>query len=58
VYLARSTGSINTEWIMKNTSILHFCGKPKPWQKEQHSRFKPLYLNYQQMTERILARQK
>ncbi|MEB3364517.1 glycosyltransferase family 8 protein [Lactobacillus sp. R2/2] len=34
VYLTRSTGEINTEWVMKNTSILHFCGKPKPWQKK------------------------
>lgn len=54
VYLARSTGDCNIEWVMKNTSILHFCGKPKPWQKEKHSRFKALYLNYQQMANRIL----
>lgn len=54
VYLTRSTGIINTEWVMKNTAILHFCGKPKPWQKEKHSRFKPLYLNYQQMVDRVL----
>lgn len=54
VYLARSTGDCSLEWVMSNTSILHFCGKPKPWQKEKHSRFKALYLNYQQMTNRIL----
>lgn len=54
VYLTRSTGEYNTEWVMENTSILHFCGKPKPWQKEKHSRFKALYLNYQQMTNRVL----
>ncbi|MCX8736207.1 glycosyltransferase family 8 protein [Lactobacillus sp. B4026] len=58
VYLARSTGDCNIEWVMENTSILHFCGKPKPWQKEKHSRFKALYLNYQQMTNRILMQQK
>lgn len=58
VYLTRSTGEINTEWVMKNTSILHFCGKPKPWQKEKHSRFKPLYLNYLQMVNRLLDQQK
>ena len=58
VYLTRSTGEINTEWVMKNTSILHFCGKPKPWQKEKHSRFKPLYLNYQQMVNRLLKQEK
>ncbi len=58
VYLTRSTGEINTEWVMKNTSILHFCGKSKPWQKEKHSRFKPLYLNYLQMVNRLLKQQK
>ena len=58
VYLTRSTGEINTEWVMKNTSILHFCGKPKPWQKEKHSRFKSLYLNYLQMVNRLLKQQK
>lgn len=54
VYLTRSKGTCNSEWVMKNTSILHFCGKPKPWQKEKHSRFKALYLNYQQLVNRIL----
>jgi lipopolysaccharide biosynthesis glycosyltransferase len=53
VYLARSTGKINTEWVMSNTAILHFCGKSKPWQKENHSRFKALYLNYLNLTARI-----
>ncbi|WEV70247.1 glycosyltransferase family 8 protein [Lactobacillus sp. ESL0785] len=54
MYLTRSTGDTNLEWVMQNTAILHFCGKPKPWQKENHSRFKALYLNYQQMTSRLL----
>ncbi|MDF7672519.1 glycosyltransferase family 8 protein [Lactobacillus sp. ESL0701] len=53
VYLTRSAGEDNLEWVMQNTSILHFCGKPKPWQKENHSRFKVLYLNYQQMTNNL-----
>ncbi|WEV36183.1 glycosyltransferase family 8 protein [Lactobacillus sp. ESL0677] len=53
VYLTRSTGDFNLEWVMQNTAILHFCGKPKPWQKENHSRFKALYLNYQQMTNKL-----
>lgn len=57
VYLAKSAGKINTEWVIANTSILHFCGKPKPWQKENHTHFKVLYLNYQQMVKRILANQ-
>lgn len=58
VYLTRSTGEYNLEWVMQNTSILHFCGKPKPWQKENHSRFKALYLNYQQMTNNLTKAKK
>ncbi|WEV44400.1 glycosyltransferase family 8 protein [Lactobacillus sp. ESL0684] len=54
MYFTRSTGEINLEWIMKNTAILHFCGKPKPWQKENHSKFKTLYLNYQQMASKLI----
>ncbi|BDR60588.1 glycosyltransferase family 8 protein [Lactobacillus xylocopicola] len=61
IYFTRSGGNINTEWVMENTAILHFCGKPKPWEREKHShysRFKPLYLNYQQMVNRIFQQQK
>ncbi|WEV38035.1 glycosyltransferase family 8 protein [Lactobacillus sp. ESL0680] len=58
VYLTRSAGEYNLEWVMQNTSILHFCGKPKPWQKENHSRFKALYLNYQQMTNNLTKAKK
>ena len=32
-YLLRSGGTETIEWVMKNTSVLHFCGSAKPWKK-------------------------
>jgi len=29
----RSDGTIDMEYIMHHTSILHFCGKKKPWHR-------------------------
>ncbi|MDF7639029.1 glycosyltransferase family 8 protein [Lactobacillus sp. ESL0791] len=56
VYLAKSSGKHNLEWVMKNTAIIHFCGKPKPWQTKSSNRFKVLYLNYQQLTNKLLQK--
>jgi len=55
IYLAKSSGEYNLEWVMQNTSILHFCGKPKPWQAKSNTRFKALYLNYQQIVNKLIA---
>ncbi|WP_440896777.1 glycosyltransferase family 8 protein [Amphibacillus sp. Q70] len=30
-YLLRSGGKADLNWLMKNTAILHYCGKNKPW---------------------------
>lgn len=57
IYLVKSSGKYNLEWVMKNTSILHFCGKPKPWQDKNNIRFKALYLNYQQIVNKLIASQ-
>ncbi|MBT9902765.1 hypothetical protein GPL24_07115 [Anaerostipes hadrus] len=45
-YLIRSTGKNNLNWIMQNTSVLHFCGKHKPWQDDYKNPFGILYLHY------------
>ena len=45
-YFARSKGEHNLMWVMENTAILHFCGRPKPWDSSSDSRFTALYLNY------------
>ena len=51
-YLIRSAGTCNTDWVMKNTSILHFCGKAKPWKPGYIYRFGILYKHYMQLAER------
>lgn len=50
-YFARSKGELDVSWVMKNTAILHFCGKPKPWQKKSDTRFTALYLDYARQKE-------
>ena len=52
-YLLRSSGVCNMDWVMKNTSILHFCGKSKPWHAGYIHRFGILYKHYMQLTHRI-----
>lgn len=45
-YLILSTDKNNLNWIMQNTSVLHFCGKHKPWQDDYKNPFGILYLHY------------
>ncbi len=52
-YFARSLGEYDTQWTMANTSILHFCGKNKPWKESHDNRFTALYLSYQKIAESI-----
>ena len=51
-YLLNSNGEYDERWVMKNTVILHFCGKNKPWDKRLISRFDFLYLHYEELTRR------
>jgi lipopolysaccharide biosynthesis glycosyltransferase len=46
-YYISSLGVKDLDWVLKNTVILHFCGKQKPWQKGYISRFAALYKHYQ-----------
>ncbi|QQK07137.1 glycosyltransferase family 8 protein [Miniphocaeibacter halophilus] len=52
-YFTRSLSKHNLQWVMENTSILHFCGRPKPWDPKSNSKFTALYLNYKQLLNRI-----
>ena len=52
-YLLRSGGLCDMDWVMENTSILHFCGKSKPWQKGYIHRFGILYKHYEHLTQKI-----
>lgn len=51
-YFLRSGGVSDMDWVMKNTRILHFCGKSKPWQRGYSRRFGVLYKHYIQLTRR------
>lgn len=48
-YLLTSGGRKDTDWVMRNTSILHFCGTRKPWQAQYPYRFGILYKHYMQL---------
>lgn len=37
------TNKIDMDYIMKNTVIIHFCGKKKPWLKNYTGKFHSLY---------------
>ncbi|MBO0451859.1 glycosyltransferase family 8 protein [Candidatus Enterococcus murrayae] len=52
VYLTKSLGKHNSHWVAKNTVVLHYCGKPKPWDEKSNNRFTLLYAHYQQLLKR------
>ena len=51
-YLIASSGEKDMDWVMRNTAILHFCGKRKPWHKDYHGRFSVLYKHYRNLAQR------
>lgn len=53
-YLVRSTGKYDLNWVMKNTAVLHFCGKNKPWNDNYKNPFGMLYLHYSNLLTRKL----
>ena len=53
-YLLRSGGVRDMRWVMQHTSILHFCGRAKPWKSGYRYRFGQIYQHYVQLTKRFL----
>lgn len=51
VYRVVSGGEKDLNWVMRNTVILHFCGKNKPWHKSFTGRFAALYKHYMRLVE-------
>lgn len=49
VHFAKSLGEVDMQWVIKNTVILHFCGRPKPWEKGGMNRYAVLYQHYEQL---------
>lgn len=56
VYRVVSGGEKELNWVMRNTVILHFCGKNKPWHKSFTGRFAALYKHYMRLVELEEAR--
>jgi len=44
-----SKGKVNMDFVINNTSIIHFCGKRKPWAKSYSGEFLSLYKHYEKM---------
>lgn len=52
-YRIRSTGKHDLNWVIKNTAILHFCGRKKPWNsKNSKNAFIVLYRHYMSLSEK------
>lgn len=51
-YWMTSQGERDMDWVMEHTSILHFCGKNKPWSQGYMGYFAALYKHYQRLLER------
>lgn len=45
-YLLKSGGRMTLDWVVRNTVLLHFCGKRKPWAANYSGRFGVLYKHY------------
>ena len=50
-YYLRSGGDCDMDWVFAHTSVLHFCGKAKPWKPGYRRRFGPLYRHYMRLTQ-------
>lgn len=46
-YKLKSNGKYDLNYIMHHTSIIHFCGKKKPWHDNYSGRFHALYKHYE-----------
>lgn len=51
-YMLASLGEHDMGWVTRNTAILHFCGKKKPWKTAYPSRFNALYRHYMVLASR------
>lgn len=55
IYETISFGKWTLDWVIKNTVILHYCGREKPWLVSKNSgRLTALYKQYFHMTDRIV----
>lgn len=48
-YKLVSNGKFDMDYVIKNSSIIHFCGKRKPWNKNYSGYFHSLYKHYEKL---------
>lgn len=54
IYETISFGKWTLDWVMKNTVILHYCGRDKTWLERKNSgRYTALYKNYFQLAHKL-----
>jgi lipopolysaccharide biosynthesis glycosyltransferase len=46
-YKVTTNNTCDMDYVMRNTVILHFCGKKKPWHKGYSGKFHSLYKHYE-----------
>lgn len=59
IYETISSGEWTIDWVIKNTAILHYCGRDKPWYPTTNKgRLTPLYKNYFRLTQKMIENSK
>jgi lipopolysaccharide biosynthesis glycosyltransferase len=48
-YKTKSNGMCDMDYVIRNTVVLHFCGKKKPWKKGYSGKFHALYKHYEKL---------
>lgn len=48
-YKIFSNGICDMDYVIRNTVVLHFCGKKKPWKKDYSGQFYALYKHYEKL---------
>jgi len=48
-YKIMSNGLCDMDYVIRNTVILHFCGKKKPWKRDYRGKFHSLYKHYEKL---------
>lgn len=56
MYGLSSKGEIDLDFVIKNTVVLHFCGKRKPWHPNYIGKFHALYRHYAHLADRYANR--
>lgn len=48
-YKLMSNGCCDMDYVIRNSVVLHFCGKRKPWNKDYNGKFHALYKHYEKL---------